>query len=179
MKLKKFNAVIGLLIVLSLCGHAGTMGYSIWTGWYSYVICKMLARMTVSLVAVHVIVTLVEFFFFHDGSDFTYQKYNRSTILQRVSALAMLVLIHIHTKAYAHMATGAVLTTEQAIFFCVEEIVFFACVLTHVAVSVSKGVITLGLVSSSKAVSVIDKICYVVCACVMLAVTGGVLNFFL
>lgn len=28
MKLKKINAVLGLLIVLSLCGHAGTMGYS-------------------------------------------------------------------------------------------------------------------------------------------------------
>ena len=30
MKLKKINAVLGLLIVLSLCGHAGTMGFSLW-----------------------------------------------------------------------------------------------------------------------------------------------------
>ena len=179
MKLKKFNAAIGLLIVLSLCGHAGTMGYSLWTGWYSYVVCKMLARITVSLACIHVLVTLAEFFFFHDGSGFQYRNFNRSTIFQRISAIAMILLLHIHMKAYAHVVTGAVLTTGQKVFFCVEELLFFASVLTHAAISVSKGVITLGLVSSPGAIAVIDKICYVLGAWAMLAVTGGMLSFFL
>ncbi|MGN0421672.1 MAG: hypothetical protein ACI4EY_02940 [Lachnospiraceae bacterium] len=179
MKLKKVNAAIGLLIVLALGGHAGTMGYSLWTGWYSYVVCKMLARLTVSLVSVHVILTLVEYFFFHDGSEFKYKNYNWSAILQRATAIAMIVLLHIHMKAYAHVVTGVVLTTGQTVFFCVEELLFFAAVLSHAAVSVSKGVITLGLVSTPRAILVIDRICYVSGAFAMLAVAGGMLSFFL
>ena len=54
MKLKKINAVLGLLIVLSLCGHAGTMGFSLWTGWYSFLLCKSLAKITISLLVLHV-----------------------------------------------------------------------------------------------------------------------------
>ena len=179
MKLKKFNAVVGLLIVLSLCGHAGTMGYSLWTGWYNYPVCKMLAKITVFLAATHVVVTLIEFFFFHDGSGFQYKKYNRATILQRVTAITMLVLLHVHIKAYAHVVTGAVLTTAQTAFFCMTELLFFASALTHAAVSVSKAVTTLGLASSPRTIAVIDRIGYVIGACAMLAVSGGMLSFFL
>ena len=56
---------------------------------------------------------------------------------------------------------------------------FFASVLTHVAVSVSKGFITLGLTASVKSISVIDMISYIICALTMIAVSGGMLSFFI
>ena len=179
MKLKKFNAVLGFLVLLSLCGHAGTMGVSLWTGWYSFFLCKTFAKITVSLLVLHALCSLCLFFFVHDGAELAYPKYNASTILQRVSALLVLVLLHIHMKAYAHMATGTALSAGQTAFFCVTELLFFASVLTHIAVSVSKGVITLGLTTSAKAVSVIDRITYIVCGLAMLAVSGGMLSFFM
>ena len=116
MKLKKINAVLGLLIVLSLCGHAGTMGFSLWTGWYSFLLCKSLAKITISLLVLHVFCSLCLFFFVHDGAGLKYSKCNVSTILQRISALLILGLLHIHMKAYAHMATGTVLGTGQTAF---------------------------------------------------------------
>lgn len=179
MKLKKINAVLGLLIVLSLCGHAGTMGFSLWTGWYSFLLCKSLAKITISLLVLHVFCSLCLFFFVHDGAGLKYSKCNVSTILQRISALLILGLLHIHMRAYAHMATKTVLGTGQTAFFCVTEIMFFASVLTHVAVSVSKGFITLGLTTSVKAISVIDMISYIICALTMIAVSGGMLSFFI
>lgn len=179
MKLKRINAVLGLLIVLSLCGHAGTMIFSLWTGWYSFVICKLLAKTTVSLLVLHVFCSLCLFFFVHDGTELKYKKYNISTALQRISALAILVLLHVHMKAYSHMATGTVLNGCQTAFFCVTELLFFASVMTHIAVSISKAVISLGLTESADMVYIIDKISYVVCALVMLAASGGMLSFFL
>lgn len=179
MKLKKLNAVVGLLIVLALCGHAGTMGYSLWTGWYHFAACKTLAKIAVYLAAVHVVVTCTEFFFCHDGSGFHYKNGNFSTILQRITAIAMLVLLHVHMKAYAHVVTGQVLATGQTVFFCITELLFFASVFTHAAVSVSKAIITLGLVSSPRTIAIIDRICYVIGACAMLSVSGGMLSFFL
>ena len=131
MKLKKINKTkqlvidsifLGLLIVLSLCGHAGTMGFSLWTGWYSFLLCKSLAKITISLLVLHVFCSLCLFFFVHDGAGLKYSKCNVSTILQRISALLILGLLHIHMKAYAHMATGTVLGTGQTAFLCVTEI---------------------------------------------------------
>ena len=41
------------------------------------------------------------------------------------------------------------------------ELFFFACVITHVVVSLTKGLITLGLLSSQKVQKMIDRILYV------------------
>lgn len=177
--LKKVNAAMAMLVLLSLCGHAGTMCFSLWTGWYNFLIAKSFAYVTVIALAFHVLISLTTFFFFHDGANLKYTKENRTTFLQRVSALAMLVLLHAHMNAYSHMATGEVLTIGKTIFYCISEFLFFASVMTHVAVSFSKGLITLGLVSSAESVHRIDIISYFICALVMLATTGGMLSFFL
>ena len=53
-KLKKINAAAAFLVILSLCGHAGTMCVSLWTGWYNFLIAKTCAYITVILLAFHV-----------------------------------------------------------------------------------------------------------------------------
>lgn len=178
-KLKKANAVMALLALLSLCGHAGSMCFSLWTGWYNFLIAKAFAYITVISLAFHVLTSLTLFFFFHDGANLKYQKENKAAFLQRASALAMLVLLHAHVNAYSHMATGEVLTTGKTIFYCLSEFLFFASVMTHVAVSFSKALITLGLAGSAETIHKVDIVSYIVCALAMLAAAGGMLSFFL
>lgn len=178
-KLKKVNASMAFLVLLSLCGHAGTMCVSLWTGWYHFIIAKTCAYITVISLAFHVLISLIIFFFIHDGANLKYKKDNKSTLLQRISALAMIVLLHVHMNAYSHMATGEVLTTGKTLFFCLSELLFFAAVMTHVAVSFSKGLITLGIVSSAETIHKIDKAAYIICGLAMLATSGGMLSFFI
>lgn len=178
-KLKKMNAAMAFMVILSLLCHAGTMCFSLWTGWYNLLIAKTFAYITVISLAFHVLFSLILFFFVHDGANLKYTKENRSTFLQRTSALAMLILLHAHVNAYSHMATGEVLTTGQTIFYCLSELLFYASVMTHVAVSFSKGLITLGFVSSAETIHRIDIAAYIICAVGMVATTGGMLRFFI
>lgn len=178
-KLKKINAAMAFLVILSLCGHAGTMCFSLWTGWYNLLIAKTLAYITVTLLAFHVLCALILFFFVHDGANLKYPKKNMATILQRASAIIMLALLYVHTISYSGAATGETLTVGQTIFYCLTELLFFASVMTHIAVSFSKGLITLGLVSSAETVHKIDIAAYIICALVMLAATGGMLHFYI
>lgn len=179
MNLKKINALLGLLTAASLTGHAGTMGVSLWTGWYNFSLCKSLAKSTVLFMFLHAVVSIGILFFHHDGGQMKYGRLNRSTALQRDTAIAILVLIHVHTKAYAHMTTGAVLSTGQTAMFCVTELLYFAAVMTHTAVSLSKAAVTLGLVRSGEAVKRIDRVVWTLCGLAMLILSGGMLSFFL
>lgn len=178
-KLKKINAAAAFLVILSLCGHAGTMCVSLWTGWYNFLIAKTCAYITVFLLAFHVLFVLILFFFVHDGANLKYKKENKATILQRASAIVMLVLLYVHTISYSGAATGEILTLGQTVFYCLTELLFFASVMTHVAVSFSKGLITLGLVSSAETIHKIDIAAYIICAVAMAAATGGMLHFYL
>lgn len=177
--LKKTNAAAAFLVLLALCGHAGTMCVSLWTGWYNLIIAKTCATVTVIALAIHVLISLSLFFFFHDGAALRYSRENRTVILQRLSAMAILILLHVHMTAYSHMAAGETLTTAKTLFYCTTELLFFASVMTHVAVSFSKGLVTLGLAASPESVRKADVGAYVVCAAVMIAASGGILSFFL
>ena len=177
--LKKINAAAAFLVILSLLGHAGTMTFSLWTGWYNFMIAKTFAYVTAGALALHVLISLIIFFFFHDGASLKYKKENKTVIIQRATALLILILLHVHITAYSHMATGETLTVVQTIFYCISESLFFISVASHAAVSVSKGMITLGLISSPKTVRAVDIISYSLCAFIMLAATGGMLSFFI
>lgn len=178
MNVKKINAVLALLTLAALIGHAGTMGVSLWTGWYDYALCKALARGTVTLMTAHALLSIAVFFFCHDGAQTQYGGANRGTIIQRGSAIALLVLIHIHTRAYAHMATGVPLSVGQTVFFSAAELLYFAAIWSHVAVSVSRAAVTLGIARSARAVGRIDRAAWVVCGISMLLLSGGMLAFF-
>lgn len=106
MILKKTNAVLGLMIIAAVICHAGTMTFSLITFWYDFAICKFFAHAAVTFMILHALMSICLFFFQHDGSDMRYSRQNMRTLLQRITAVVMIVLIHFHTSAYAHMATG-------------------------------------------------------------------------
>lgn len=118
------------------------------------------------------------FFFLHDGARILYKKENLRLVLQRSSAIVIVVLLHVHTKAYAHMATGEALSKNQALLYCVSEIVYITAVMMHTALSFSKAFITLGWIKSSVAAKRIDWIAYIVCGSAGIVAAVAVYLFF-
>ena len=97
---------------------------------------KTFANVTAGALALHALTSLIMFFFFHDGASLKYKKENKIVIIQRVTALTILILLPVHITAYSHMAAGGTLTAARTVFYCVSESLFFACVMSHAAVSV-------------------------------------------
>ena len=179
MKLKKCNAILGLAIIAAVLFHAGTMTYSLLTSWYSLAVCKALAHTAVSLLFVHILISLCIFFFSHDGSSLRYPRMNSRAVIQRVTALLMIVLVHLQIGAYSHMATGETLTRSQAVVTCLTECLYLISVFLHISVSFSKAFITLGLAGSSKTARRLDIAAYTVCTAAGLAALFAVIRFFL
>lgn len=179
MKLKKINSAAGLAVILTLLGHIGVMTFSLWTGWYNYRICKMLPHMSLTFLIVHIILSIIIFFFFRDGADARFKRLNAGTIIQRATAIVMMILIHFHMNAYAHAVTGETLSVGMTAFRIVTELLFFAAALSHIAISCGKAFITLGIVRSAKALNVINMTAYIVCAVLMIAAGSGAVSFYL
>ena len=179
MKLKTCNAILGLAIILALFLHTGTMIVSLVTGWYNLFYCKLFAHIAAGLLIAHVLISLCVFFFSAQPGGFRYPRHNLSTVLQRFTALLMLVLIHFHLRAYAHMATGEVLTQSQALFTAALEGIFILSVFIHIAVSLVKALVTLGLTGSFESAGKLEKAVWVFCAIWAAAALYGVLGFFL
>ena len=178
MKLKKINAITALAVILSALAHIGVMTYSLWTGWYNYRICKMLPRTALTFLLIHILLSIVIFFFSHDGADVKYKRLNTGTTVQRITAIIMMIFIHFHTNAYAHVAAGKSLTAGMTIFRIITELIFFTSVLSHTAVSLGKAFITLGIASSERSVQNISRAAYVICAAVLLAAASGAVVFY-
>lgn len=178
MTLKKINAVAALAVILSALCHIAVMTYSLWTGWYNYKICKTLPRIALAFLLIHILLSMVIFFFCHDGADLKYKQLNSGTIVQRITAIIMMIFIHFHMNAYAHVAAGESLSVGMTVFRIVTELIFFAAVLSHTAVSFSKAFITLGIADSEKTVQNIGRASYIICTALFLAAGSGAAVFY-
>lgn len=180
MKLKKLNAILGIAIIAALLCHAGTMTYSLITHWYNFTVYKYFAHLAETIMFLHVLISICIFFFSSDGSSLLrYPRRNISTIVQRASAVLIIVLVHMHISNYAHMATGETLTPAEALFNCLIECVYILSVFAHTAVSFSKALVTLGLVRSVRASVRLERIVYAVCAVLAAAAVFAVIRFFI
>lgn len=177
MYLKKINAVSSWVVIGVLLGHLGTMCFSMLTGWYEYSICKGLAYLTAVVTSIHVGISLMLVFFFHDGTDYTrYKKQNRRVILQRVSALLIIALLHLHTKAFGFIVTGMALSGSDKCFILITEFLFFGAIFTHLGVSFSRSLISMGMLRSEDVEKRMDCILGILCGLLqiitMVALTG-------
>ena len=172
MNLRKMNAVLSLIVTVLLMEHA--IFYSVW----------MLTRggiaktggptplLLVVLMVLHAVLSLLMAVLAHKGTEKhthkTYVKLNVKTMIQRMSGLAMLLLLALHI-------IGANNHFQPKFFHAVAHPLFFAAVLAHTAVSGSKAFITLG-VGNVSFVKILDKLLAVVCGVTFLA---GVVGFYL
>lgn len=164
MKLKKINAALGLLSILFILIHMGYNVFAYLTFYYNPVLSKMTAVPFMILVCLHAVCGMLVVFLQKDGSRMDlYPKQNLQTILQRASAALIFPLLILHINTFAMMREAS---EKGNVWFIVlllmGELLFFAVVITHVAVSFTKGFITLGLLSSDRLRRKLDGVIYVV-----------------
>lgn len=178
MKLKKINAALGLLSIVFLLLHLGYSVFAYATFYYNPALKQLTAVPCIVMVCLHAVCGMLAVFFQADGTRLDlYPKQNARTLLQRVSAALLLPLLILHINTFNLLKSTA--EAEQWLWFSIlifSQLLFYGTVLTHVAVSVTRGLITLGLLSSANKQKWIDRVIYIIFALAFAAATFTVLK---
>ena len=178
MKLKKINAAVGLLSIVAMLLHIGYTVFAYLAFYYNPTLKLLTAIPFMVLVCLHAVCGMLTVFIQADGTRLDlYPKQNLRTILQRASAALILPLLILHINTYGLLASTA--EAGQWLWFALlllSQPLFYGVVLTHVAVSVTRGLITLGLLTSIDRQKRIDTIIYILCAVAFVVSTFVVLR---
>lgn len=161
MTLKKANAAFGLLTILFLLVHAGYQMFAFVAFMYNPVVTRVLGWACAGAVMVHAVLGMCIMMFAHDGSALRqYPRQNRRTILQRATAIGILVLLPLHIEAYGILTSG----TPGLIAAEIIQLLFFSCVFFHVATSFSNAFVTLGWLEDMDRKKKIDRAVWAICS---------------
>ena len=169
MTLKKWNAALGLLTIVALFVHVGYNAFAYLTFYYDPTLTMLTAMPILVFVCLHAITGMCSVFLLGDGTRVDpYQRQNRRTVAQRVSAALIFPLLIVHLNTYDLLAESA-LAGQWLIFGLVlcAQLAFYAVIAVHVISSFSRGLITLGLLSSRETQAKIDRVVTVVCVCLI------------
>ena len=164
MKIKKANALVGLLITALLLVHVTYEVIMYVTFQYDPVTTAVIGYGFGALVMVHVVLSILSLTKLHDGSRLkTYPKLNARTILQRASAAGILLLLPVHIKTGDWVAskTGG---PGFFAFLMILGVLFHLMLFIHIAASLSRALITLGLIESRKTQRTVDILTALLCA---------------
>ena len=160
MKLKKANAILGLLTMAILLIHAGYQVIAYVLFLYDPMVTRILAWATAGVCSLHAVLGMSIVMFRHDGSTAAqYPEANLRTVIQRASAIGMLVMLVLHVKAYDILKSG----TPGLIFAELVQVLFFSCVFAHIATSFTNAFITLGVLSDMERKKKNDRAVWVIC----------------
>ncbi len=167
MAIKKWNARLSLLTLLLLLIHEGYQLYAYITFYYNPVLSKVTGFATAGCFALHAILSMIIVFVMHDSKSVAYKKLNIGTVMQRISAVLILILLPLHIFSFSLLKSsvggiGYVLV-EAA------QIIFYAMLSCHVALSFSNALVTLGRLSDIKKKRVIDVVVCVICLLLFIA----------
>ena len=166
MRLKKINAALGLLSIAAMLLHIGYTVFAYLAFYYNPTLKLLTAIPFMVLACLHAVCGMLTLFLQSDGMRLElYPKQNARTILQRVSAALMLPLLILHINTFGMLQSSA--EAGQWIWFALlmlSQPLFYGVVQTHIAVSVTRGLITLGWLSSTEKQKVIDRVVYILCA---------------
>jgi succinate dehydrogenase hydrophobic anchor subunit len=166
MRLKKINAALGLLSIAAMLLHIGYTVFAYLAFYYNPTLKLLTAIPFMVLACLHAVCGMLTLFLQSDGTRLDlYPRQNARTILQRVSAALMLPLLILHINTFGLLQSSA--EAGQWIWFALlmlSQPLFYGVVQTHIAVSVTRGLITLGWLSSTEKQKVIDRVVYILCA---------------
>lgn len=143
--LKRINAAISLLTTLALFAHIGIC--------FNYdaagsAAADVIPTVLLALVMVHGVLSMLIFTLCHDGNDTRYARLNLDTLLQRLSGTLMLFPLFIsHLRIYGGGQSDSLL-------YALSEFLFFLLVGVHLAVSLPKALITLGVLPGERSMAV-------------------------
>ncbi len=178
MRLKKFNAGVSLLTTIALVIHMGYSVFAYLTFYYDPVLKLATAIPFMLLACLHAVCAMAAVFLLSDGTRLDlYPKQNLRTILQRVSAALILPLLILHINTFDLLRK----TSEGGmwLFFALlilTQPLFYGTVLTHIAVSLTRALISLGWLSDRETQKRLDRIIYIVCALAFAAAVFAVIK---
>lgn len=165
MKLKQANAILGLLTILAMVLHVGYSIYTYVAFYYNPVLTKVFSIPFLVLVCLHGVLGMCIVFFQGDApTGDLYLRQNRRTVLQRVSAALLFPLLILHMNTFSLLEGAAGTSPVLVWLLLLAEVLFFGAVFTHIATSFSNALVTLGLLSSPKARTALDRGVWVLCA---------------
>lgn len=173
MLLRKINAVLSLLSTILVLFHAILLGIWMITRGAVEKSNTPMPWLLMWVVIIHAIISIVLGVLGHKNAEKRkcneYPKLNLPTIMQRISGICIIVFGALHI-----LGAVGVLQPPKLVHAILPPL-FFAIVLSHVAVSTSKAFITLGI-GSAKAVKIIDISIKVLCGATLLM---DVIGFYL
>ena len=170
MLLRKINAILSLLTTLFLLNHAIFSSVRMLSKGSVEQSAPFAPWILTGLMAAHAFISIMlAFSAIFEGEKCkckSYPKMNRSTIIQRVSGILLMVFTALHITG-----TTGVFNPPHIVHAIVHPL-FFAIALMHTAVSVDKAFITLGIGNAKfvKAVSIVTKL---ICAAILIAAVAG------
>ena len=169
MNLRKINAIISMLIVVLLFNHSIFNAVEMLSRYRIAGAKTIFPWVLVVLVAVHAVLSIAMAVLAHKGTEKRkynmYNNLNKQTMLQRYSGILMIVLLGVHI-------VGSGTYFQPKMLHAVLHPVFFAVVLMHLAVSMSKAFITLGI-GNAKLVKVLDRVLPIICGVLCIACVVG------
>nr|WP_316615439.1 hypothetical protein [uncultured Ruminococcus sp.] len=167
MNIKKWNARLSLLTVVLFLIHEGYHLYAYTTMYYNPILSKVTGYALAGALGLHVILSIISVFVLHDAKKVSYKKLNIKTVIQRVSAVLIVLLLPIHILSF-----GLLQSSVGGIGYNLTEIaqiLFYAALCCHITLSFSNALITLGYLTEMRRKRIIDIVVAVICAILFLA----------
>ncbi len=176
MKLKKINAVVALITVVLLIGHIVYNTFCYLTMYYNPMLKQIFSVPLMIAVCIHAVLGMMSVFILSDGANLSqYPKLNRKTILQRASAALIFPLLILHINGFIFLSAAAG-SRNMFLFFAIQavNVIFYFDIMIHVALSVSRALITLGILGSREVQEKIDNFC-LIAGCVIVVVAAFII----
>ena len=155
MRIKKLNAWLALITAALLLIHETYQLFAFILFYYNPVMTKILGYALALAFVLHGILSAYCLFVLHDSKSVAYKKMNIKTVLQRISGLAMILLLPLHICSFLLLQRSA----GTFIFYLLLafQALFYAAINCHVAVSFSSAFITLGYLEDMDKKDRIDR----------------------
>ena len=184
MKLKKINAALGLISIVTMLVHIGYTDYAYLAFYYNPTLKRLTSLPFMVVACLHAVCGMAAVFLQSDGTRMDlYPKQNLKTVIQRLTAALILPLLFLHIKTYDLLRSSA--EGGQWLAFALlmlSQPLFYADVLAHASLSLSRSLISLGWLSSREGQVRLDRIAVavgaVVFAITVFAVVKGQLAMF-
>ena len=184
-KLRKLNAALGLLSAAALLAHVGYTVYAYLAFYYNPALKLWTAIPFMVLTCLHAVCGMSALFLQADGTSLPlYPRQNLGTVLQRLSAALILPLLILHLNTFDLLRAGAAAGKWLCFaLLMLSQPLFYADVLAHASLSLSRSLISLGWLSSREGQVRLDRIAVAVGAALfaitVFAVVKGQLAMFL
>ena len=167
---KKINAVLGLVLTTVFLIHIIYEIFAFLTFYYNPATTKAIAYSTMCIAILHILFSAFIIFISHDkGMGMKYLRLNIRTLLQRISAIAIAVIMVLHINTFSILKESSAKNMFLFAAVIILQVLFYAVVLFHISVSLSNALITLGILSSDRFRKRLDVIVSTVCILLFIA----------